>query len=199
MSNHDLTGLAEDEMLRAVYENEPCYDGLFFYGLTSTMIFCFPSCPSRKPRREHVRFFLNREEALSQGFRACKRCLSDLEGGRPQYEADLVARIKTLVDDELNSINTEQLATVVDLSPHYLMRVFRRVAGLSLHEFIRCRRAWKAAELLRESNQSILDVAAAVGFESMSAFYTVFDSTLGVPPGEYRQRFAMEASSHKHR
>ncbi|MBX6378530.1 MAG: hypothetical protein IRY95_08275 [Clostridia bacterium] len=64
-------------MLRAVLEADRRFDGLFFYGVTSTRIFCFPSCASRKPRPERVRFFRTAAEAAVAGFRPCKRCRPD--------------------------------------------------------------------------------------------------------------------------
>lgn len=193
MSDQIRTGLSEAEMLRAVLANDAAYDGRFFYGITTTMIFCFPSCPSKRPRPEHVRLFPHRREALAQGFRPCKRCLSDRDGGRAAHEAELVAQVQRLAAAECERVDVEGLAATVGLSPHYLMRIFRKVTGHSLHAHISRQRAERAAALLREG-QSILDAAASVGFESTSAFYSAFTRTLGMPPGEYRQRTATEVA-----
>ena len=85
--------MTEDEMYEAVISNDGNYDGLFFYAVKSTGIFCRPSCKSKKPLRENVRFFKNAAEARAAGFRPCKRCRSDLLSYRPMEEiAGLVKR-----------------------------------------------------------------------------------------------------------
>jgi AraC family transcriptional regulator of adaptative response / methylphosphotriester-DNA alkyltransferase methyltransferase len=75
--------LTEDEMFEAVVNNDANYDGLFFYTVKSTGIFCRPSCPSRKPNRDNVEFFTT---AMEAGYRPCKRCRSDLLTYHPMAE-----------------------------------------------------------------------------------------------------------------
>lgn len=69
----------QDIYWNAVKNSDPSYDGVFFYAVTTTNIFCRPSCKSRLPKREHVMFFRTKEEAKSKGFRPCKRCRPDDE------------------------------------------------------------------------------------------------------------------------
>lgn len=186
--------LTHDQMWDAVRRKDPGADGLFWLGVTSTGIFCFPSCPARTPKRENVRFFATREEARAAGFRPCKRCRTDLAGGRAEYEAAIVQQARVLAEAQLASVTPTALARAVGLSPAYLGRLFRSQTGLTPDEYIRGRRAERAAELLRQGEAAILDVAAAVGFESTSSFYAAFRRFLGAPPGEYRQR--TEADQH---
>lgn len=132
--------LTEEEMAQAMYAGDASYDGLFYTCVTSTGIFCFPSCPARKPRRENVRFACTRDEAVAWGFRPCKRCRPDLEAGRRSYEALLMEKVQSLVEQRLDRITIEELSTAVSVSPHHLMRLFRRSAGVPLHEYILRRR-----------------------------------------------------------
>lgn len=70
--------MTDRQRWQAVLDNDRRYDGTFFYGVASTGIFCRPSCPSRPPRRDRVRFFPTADAALAAGFRPCKRCRPDL-------------------------------------------------------------------------------------------------------------------------
>lgn len=174
-------------MWRAIVARDPSWDGTFFYGVLTTGIFCFPSCPSRPPRREHVRLFATGAEALGAGFRPCRRCRPDLPGGRHQQEAEWVERIKALVEAQPEAAGSGKLAAAVGCSPQHLRRLFRKVTGRTLHDYIRSCRVRRAAELLRESRAGILDIAAAVGYASTSAFYTAFRQVFSVSPGSFRQ------------
>lgn len=180
--------LSEEEMYQAILQADPAYDHRFFFGVTSTGIFCFPSCSCRKPRRENVRFFRSREQALAHGFRPCKRCRPDLDGGQAGYEAALAEKARTLVNQDLAGAGVGRLATALALSPDHLQRIFRRQAGLPLQAYIRQQRLRRAAELLRETPLPILAVAEQVGFESASGFYAAFREVFGVAPGRYRRR-----------
>ncbi|HYF91764.1 MAG TPA: Ada metal-binding domain-containing protein [Symbiobacteriaceae bacterium] len=180
--------LTEDQMWEAVQRKDPAFDGRFFLGVTSTGIFCFPSCPAKTPKRENIRFFVSREAARAAGFRPCKRCRTDLPGGRAEYETGIIEQARAVAGAQLESVTPASLARTVGLSPAYLGRLFRTHTGLTPDDFIRQRRAERAAELLRTGDAAILDVAAAVGFESTSSFYAAFRRFLGASPGEYRQQ-----------
>ncbi len=98
-------------MQRLVDDPERCYrsmrgrdtrfDGVFYVGVTSTGIFCRPSCPARMPRFEHCRFLPSAAAALGAGFRACKRCRPEVCPGAPEWvsRADVVARAVRLIAD----------------------------------------------------------------------------------------------------
>ena len=88
--------MTDRQRWQAVLDNDRRYDGTFFYGVASTGIFCRPSCPSRPPRRDRVRFFPTADAALAAGVRPCKRCRSDLLEYRPMREA--AAAIKERLD-----------------------------------------------------------------------------------------------------
>ena len=84
------TMLPREEMLTALRERDRSYDGLFYAAVTTTGIFCRPSCPARDPKPEHVEFYATTREALVAGFRPCKRCRPlDPEAGTPEWASRL--------------------------------------------------------------------------------------------------------------
>lgn len=62
---------------QAVQGRDPRADGVFYYAVATTGIYCRPICPSRRPKRAHVRFFAQPHAARAQGYRACRRCRPD--------------------------------------------------------------------------------------------------------------------------
>src|SRR3954463_11798093 len=90
-----------DRLWLAVERKDPRFDGWFFTAVTSTGIYCRPSCPARTPKRENVRFFNTAAAAQQAGFRACKRCRPDASPGSPEWDAraDLVGRAMRLIAD----------------------------------------------------------------------------------------------------
>ncbi|MDB4898091.1 MAG: AraC family transcriptional regulator [Firmicutes bacterium] len=189
------TRLTEDEMFRAMCAGDPAYDELFYTCVTSTGVFCVASCPARKPHRENIRFAHTRDQAIAWGFRACKRCRPDLEGGRRGYETDLVAQVQSLIDARLDQTNIAELASAVSLGPDHLMRLFRRRIGMTIREYIVRRRIASAREQLQVGEQSVLEIGLQVGFESPSTFYAAFSRLVGMPPGAYRQRTEQGAAT----
>lgn len=171
----------DESRYQAVLQADPAQDGRFFFAVKTTGIFCYPSCSCRKPHRENVRFFADAAAARRAGFRPCKRCRPDLEGGVRGYEQSLVHQAMALADAAAPS----DLARHLAVSSAYLNRLFRRHLGVSAQQYCLQRRAERVAELM-ESGTAPLDAAAACGFRSASAFYAAFRKAHGVAPGEYR-------------
>lgn len=104
--------MTEDEMYKAVLSNDENYDGIFFYAVKSTGIYCRPSCKSKPPLRDNICFFESAEDAKAAGFRSCKRCRSDLLEYHPikDIAADIKNRIETIyhlqlaLNDELKKL-----------------------------------------------------------------------------------------------
>lgn len=111
------------------------FDGAFFFGVSSTGIYCKPSCAARRPKRENTTFFASRAEAESAGFRACLRCRPQTENTR-SAKSEVVMRacelMETNVDEE---ISLEFLATKLNVSPSHLRRTFKQALGVSPKEF----------------------------------------------------------------
>lgn len=186
--------LTHSQMMQAVYDRDASFDGRFFTCVRTTGIFCFPSCPARKPKPESVLFVPSREEALRLGFRPCKRCHSDLVGGQLEYERNLVLEVTERIDQSLGTVKAVGLAEAIGFSLTHLNRILRRNTHLSLEQLIRRRRVERAAEMLLGTGRPVLDIALEVGFSSLSAFYDAFQQHFQQAPGSYRQHIKEETS-----
>ncbi len=172
---------------RAVLDSDPRFDGTFYYAVTSTGIFCRPSCPSRPPRRDRVRFFPTREAALTAGFRPCKRCRPDLADFSPGAET-AAAALDVL---QANFRDPEALETALDglgISRRRLSALFREAYGTTLSECLAGLRTTDACRLLRETALPVTQVAGEAGFGSPSSFYRTFHARMGCSPSEYRTK-----------
>lgn len=166
----------------AVASRDRSRDGQFVYGVTSTRIFCRPSCPSRRPRRDRVRFFPDSTLARAAGFRACKRCRPE---GEPSNAAIVRAR-KYLDQHAGEPVRLATLAREAGLSPWHLQRTFKRVTGLSPREYAESLRTGRLRTALR-SESSVSRAGFETGFGSSSRLYERAHILLGMTPGTYRQ------------
>ncbi|RPH74816.1 MAG: methylphosphotriester-DNA--protein-cysteine methyltransferase family protein, partial [Nitrospiraceae bacterium] len=115
-----------DHAWEAVLRRDRRYDGWFVYAVSSTHVYCCPSCPSRRPTRNRVTFFDSPQRAESAGYRACLRCRPQLSVG--SQAEDRVERAKRYLDDHADQpITLRQLAAHVGLSPFHVQRAFTRV------------------------------------------------------------------------
>ena len=96
-----VAALDDERRYQAAVSKDPRFDGVFFIGVTSTGIYCRPSCPAMTPKREHMRFYKTPAAAQLAGFRACKRCRPDASPGSPEWNirADMTARAMRLIAD----------------------------------------------------------------------------------------------------
>ena len=178
------TMIDETSAWDAVLGRDTRRDGQFVYAVASTGVYCRPSCPSRRPRRDNVRFFTAPDEAEQAGFRACRRC-HPRDSAAP--DARLVERACTWLDAHLDEpVTLEDLGRAVGVSPWHLQRTFKRLTGLSPKEMVRARRMERLKERLQQGD----DVAAATyesGFGSGSRVYERSDARLGMTPATYRR------------
>lgn len=115
----------------AILERDRKFDSIFVYGVISTKIYCLPSCPARKPKRENVRFFENYQEAEKAGFRACKRCYPEGILAKKQ-NLESIERICQAIDLQIEKPPTlAELANQFNLSPCYLQRKFKQIVGVT--------------------------------------------------------------------
>jgi AraC family transcriptional regulator of adaptative response/methylated-DNA-[protein]-cysteine methyltransferase len=168
----------------AVIARDTCCDGQFVYGVRSTGIYCRPSCPSRKPRRETVLFFDAAKQAEDAGFRPCLRCL-------PERAADasttLAERARALLDANPDRrLTLAELARPLGISPGHLQRLFRRVLGVSPARYSAAARARRFKQLVRK-NHSVTDAIYDAGYGASSRAYEAAGSSLGMTPGTYRK------------
>ena len=178
--------MTEQEMWRAIVTRDESYDGLFFYGVQTTGIFCRPSCKAKAPKRENARFFHSPKEAMQAGFRPCKICRPDLLDYQPMRE--IAQEVKGKLDDAVASQAKlyEQLRDM-GLSRRRLTDVFKAEYGVTPKEYADSLRLKEAKRLLKSNDKKIIDIAFLTGFSSLSAFNRFFKNQTGQTPGEYRR------------
>lgn len=173
--------IGEDEAWAAFVARDRRYDGQVVGAVSSTRIYCRPSCPARRPRREHVRFFQSGSQAAAAGYRACLRCRPD-EAARDEAA---VARAKALLDATAAPLKLEQLAGAVGYAPHHFQRLFTRAVGVSPAAYSRARRL-EAAERALEEKDSVTEAIYEAGYASPSRFYAETGERLGMTPSAWR-------------
>lgn len=166
---------------QAVKNNDARFNGAFVYGVSSTKIYCKPSCASKLPKRENVRFFDSIDVAESSGFRACQRCRPQSEMANPQTE--IVLRACELLERE-EQISLEALSAELKLSATHLQKIFKEIIGVSPKKFAEIKRLEKFKSEVRKGS----DVTGAMydaGFGSSSRLYENVSEKLGMTPKTY--------------
>jgi len=173
-------------MWKALSENDASYDGIFFYAVKSTGIYCRPSCKSKKPKRENICFFDTAEQALAAGFRPCKRCRSDLLHYQPVKE--IAEKAKRLLEDSFRrGWELNQELRQIGVSQRRMVEIFKDEYGVTLFEYMSSLRLEEAKRLLSDTQDEIIDIAYSVGFGGVSSFYRFFKNDAGLSPGAYRK------------
>lgn len=171
---------------RAVLARDAESDGRFVYAVRSTRVFCRPSCPSRRPRPEQVRFFPSAEAARRAGFRPCKRCAPE-SAGMPDRARDLVVRACREIERADERPSLVALARAVGASPTHLHRSFRRLLSVTPREYADQLRLERLKQRLRDG-EDIATASYAAGYGSSSRLYEAAGRRLGMTPARYRAR-----------
>jgi AraC family transcriptional regulator of adaptative response / DNA-3-methyladenine glycosylase II len=174
---------------RAVRGRDSRFDGWFFTAVTSTGIYCRPSCPATTPRPEHVRFFPTAAAAQEAGFRACKRCIPGAVPGSPAWDlkADLAGRAMRLIaDGVVEREGVPGLARHLGYSERQLRRHLLADLGAGPLALARAQRAHVARLLLETTDLPVTDVAFAAGFGSLRQFNATIREVFGSAPTELR-------------
>jgi AraC family transcriptional regulator of adaptative response / methylphosphotriester-DNA alkyltransferase methyltransferase len=185
-----------EAMWEAVVRCDGRYDGLFYYAVRTTGIFCRPSCRSKTPRRENVEFFFDREEALRKGYKPCKRCRPDLHTSTYDPNREWIREVKNILAREYDKPWTlQRLSERIGISPHHLQRLFKKETGVSPKRFLERIRVQQAKRLLQSGNQNVTEICYAVGFSDPSRFYKVFREETGFSPSAFKRRKKDECSA----
>ena len=170
----------------AVLGHDRAADGLFVYGVRSTGVFCRPSCPSRRPRRDRVAFFETPASAREAGFRACKRCRPDAVEVAADPWIEKIRRACVYLSNVEGHPSLATLAARLGGSPYHLQRNFKRLVGVTPREYADAVRLRKVKGTLRQGG----DVTGAMldaGYGSSSRFYERAVPKLGMAPSVYRR------------
>lgn len=173
----------QDPRWAAVLARDAAADGSFWYSVSSTGIYCRPSCPARRPRPDHVRFHATRAEAETAGFRPCRRCRPDADPAADHARA--VAAACRLIEQAEETPPLAVLAVRAGFSPSHFRRLFRAATGLTPAAWAAAQRAARLRDGLQRG-EAVGTAIANAGFGSGSRVYEKTDQLLGMPPGAYR-------------
>jgi methylphosphotriester-DNA--protein-cysteine methyltransferase len=178
--------MTDDQKWQAVLTNDGHYDGLFFYGVKSTKIFCRPSCKSKPPLKKNILYFENVKQAEQAGHRPCKRCRPDLLEYRPLKE--IAEKVKLLLENHFTR-QKELIEEIgrIGVTYHRMVNIFKEYYGVTPKKYYDNLRIEEAKKKLSETNDTIIDIAHSLGFQSLSAFYAFFRKNMNSSPLKYRK------------
>ncbi|KQP61746.1 bifunctional DNA-binding transcriptional regulator/O6-methylguanine-DNA methyltransferase Ada [Methylobacterium sp. Leaf108] len=185
---------------QALLARDAAADGTFVYGVRSTGVFCRPSCPARRPRRDRVSFHADAAEARAAGFRPCLRCRPDGESLTERH-AVAVTRACRRIEAAEEPPDLDALARDAGMSRFHFHRVFKAATGVTPRAYGAAVRARRVAGALPDAG-TITQAVHAAGYGAASAFYAEAKGRLGMAPSRYRGggagtriRFALGACS----
>lgn len=175
----------DDSRWQAVLTRDGASDGKFVFAVSSTGVYCRPSCPSRRPRRENVTFFVRPQEAERAGFRACLRCRPNAVVGNPRQQ--LVKAICRYIEQHLDEpITLANLSAEFRQSAFHLQRTFKAVLGITPKQYAdSCRMRGFRQKL--KAGHSVTRAMHDAGYSSSSRLYSRTASELGMEPAKYRR------------
>lgn len=176
-----ISHLDEDAAWAAFDARDRRMDGAFVVAVGTTRIYCKPSCPARRPKRENVRFFRDGADARAAGYRPCLRCKPD-EAGR---DREAVAKALALLEAAEESVPLAALAGAVGYAPHHFQRLFTREVGISPAAYARALRAGRLTEALAEGG-SVTGAIYAAGYSGPGRFYEDAAGRLGMTPSAWK-------------
>ena len=171
----------------SVLHRDVSADDRFLYGVTTTGIYCRPSCPSRRPKRDNVAFFSSVEAAERAGFRACQRCRPN----RAKSAHPAVERARDYIDNHIADLGDERITLELlgeesGLSPYHLQRKFKELLGLTPAQYIRARKSERLKGELKRG-ETVSRATFGAGYGSSSRVYGDSDKRLGMTPATYRR------------
>src|SRR6202453_1253498 len=188
-----MTALDDEQRYQAAVSKDPRFDGVFFIAVTSTGIYCRPSCPAITPKRQNMRFYRSAAAAQDGGFRACKRCRPDASPGSPEWNirADMVGRAMRLIaDGVVDRHGVEGLADRLGYEQRQVRRLVTAELGAGPLAIARAQRAQTARILTETTALPLSEIAFAAGFTSIRQFNSTIRDVVAVTPTHLRDRAA---------
>jgi AraC family transcriptional regulator of adaptative response/methylated-DNA-[protein]-cysteine methyltransferase len=184
MKHHHSPASTDAQRWARVLAKDAAADGVFVYADRSTGIYCRPSCPSRRPGRDKVRFYPLPALAEAEGFRACKRCRPDRNPAPDRGQA-AVGRALSLIAESDDGIPTlDALSRAAGLSPHHLQRLFKGLVGVSPRQYGEALRLARFKQNLK-SGDGVTGALYGAGYGSASRLYEKAPAQLGMTPATY--------------
>ena len=170
---------------QAVQDRDSKANGRFVYAVTSTGIYCRPTCPSRRPAPHNVAFFNRAVEAEAAGFRTCKRCLPDQETPSTGLVRQVCNYIQEQAEESGSIPTLAELGRAVGSSPSHLQRVFKESTGITPRQYAAAWRLDRFKAMIKDG-QGISTALYEAGFGSSSRLYENSEGQMGMSPGVYR-------------
>jgi AraC family transcriptional regulator of adaptative response/methylated-DNA-[protein]-cysteine methyltransferase len=175
---------SDEDRWTAVLRRDAQADGAFYYSVSTTGVFCRPSCPSRHPRRENVSFHQDIESAVKAGFRPCKRCKPD-QAALDERHAEAVLKACRLIENAEMLPSLHELAQCAGMSSFHFHRIFKSVTGVTPKGYAASLRSQRVRKQIIQS-ASITQASYDAGFNSGSRFYAATSEILGMKPSNFR-------------
>src|SRR5882672_5977596 len=185
MPTAGLKARTTSDQWKSVLARDTRANGTFVYAVSSTGIYCKPSCASRRPRRDRVVFFDAPADAVRAGYRACKRCRPD-EADAVDPWVDKIRRACVYLANVDGHVSLAHLAARLGGSPYHLQRSFKRLVGVTPREYAEACRLRKMKRSLRRG-ESVTEAMLDAGYSSSSRFYERAASKLAMKPQVYRR------------
>lgn len=176
--------IVNDPRWLAVLARDAQADGIFYFSVRSTGVYCRPSCGARRPLARNVAFHASAEAAEQAGFRPCRRCKPDQPSSQRQRAA-LIAAACRQIEQADAAPTLAELAAAADLSPYHFHRVFKAATGLTPKAYADAQRSRRVRDRLRQS-ESVTAAIYAAGYQSNGRFYAQADQVLGMTPKHFR-------------
>ncbi len=181
--NINFNPTSDDQRWEITQARDSSFNGTFVYGVHSTRIYCKPSCPSKRPKRQNVTFFVSNKDAEKAGFRSCQRCRP--QDGAQDASAKLVQKIcQAIAASENGAPSLKKLSAEVGVSSFHLQRTFKQVMGITPHQYAKAHRIKEFKNLIKEG-ETVVGAMYDAGFGSSSRLYEQSDKELGMPPAVY--------------
>lgn len=174
----------DDSRWDAVVNKDEAADGIFYFAVQTTGIFCRPSCSSRLPNRKNVSFFISCQEALKAGYRPCKKCRPTDKSKEEMIEGK-IAQACRVMEKSSAMPKLADLAGEVGLSPYHFHRLFKKILGITPKQFSANIRARRFKSSL-QSGQSVTEALYDAGYSSSSGIYNKKQDQLSMQPKEFR-------------
>ncbi len=186
-----VPALDDEQRYQAAVSKDPRFDGVFFIAVTSTGIYCRPSCPAITPKRRNMRFYRGAAAAQDAGFRACKRCRPDASPGSPEWNirADVVGRAMRLIaDGVVDREGVAGLASRLGYEQRQVRRLVTAELGAGPLAIARAQRAQTARVLTETTALPLSEITFAAGFASVRQFNATIREVFAMTPTQLRQR-----------
>jgi len=179
-----MLDLHEEALWNAVSGRDVLYNGVFYFGVKTTGVYCRPGCPSPMPRRENVVFAFSPANLIAAGYRPCRRCRPE-QSGKPETSIATMVDLCRFIEESEEAPTMAGLAACAGMSESTVGRLFKDALGITPREYADARRRERFRKALR-TGVAVLDATYDSGYGSSSRVYEGANGHLGMTPGAYR-------------